>query len=129
MHLKISDFLFFIFFLISLCGYGQDYKNLSIDKNQAIDSILINKVAYNLAHPSLGYSIQIYYGNETLAYKFKEDFEAKFPEQLANISFASPDWKVMVGNFRTRIEADQVMLTIKQSFNSAVVVLTPFTFE
>lgn len=129
MRCKISHFLTFFIFLICLSGYGQDSNNFSIKKNPAIDSILVKKVAYNLTHPSMGYSIQIYYGSENIAYKFKSDFELTFPEQTANISFATPDWKVMVGNFRTRIEADREIIGIKQSFNSAIVVLTPFSFE
>lgn len=129
MHHKFGIILTSFIFIIGLSAFGQVSNNLSIKKNAAIDSILVKKVAYNLTHPSMGYSIQIYYGSENLAYKFKSDFEMVFPEQTANISFATPDWKVMVGNFRTRIDADSAILPIKQSFNSAIVVLNPFTFE
>ncbi len=129
MRFKISYSLTFFTVLICLCGYGQDSNYFSIKKNPAIDSILVKKVAYNLTHPSMGYSIQIYYGSENLAYKFKDDFEMAFPEQTANISFATPDWKVMIGKFRTRIEADHAILPIKQNFKEAIVVLMPFSFD
>jgi len=129
MPFKIAPFYIIIFLFIGLSSYGQKSDNLNIKKDAAIDSILIKKIAYNATHPSMGYSVQIYYGSEDLAYKFKADFEMAFPEQTADISFNSPDWKVMIGKFRTHIDADRVLLPIKQTFQSAIVVLTPYSFE
>lgn len=126
---KIAPFYIFFFLLIGLSSYGQLSNNLKIKKDAAIDSILVKKIAYNATHPSMGYSVQIYYGSENLAYKFKADFELAFPEQTADISFTSPDWKVMIGKFRTHIDADRALLPIKQTFQSAIVVLTPYSFD
>ncbi len=109
--------------------YGQDIKNLSITKSHAIDSILLNKKLYNAKNPPIGYKIQLYYGNETIAYKIKNKFERTFPNQNAKIVFETPDWKVMVGNFKRRIKADSIVIAIKKKFIGAVVVDAPISIK
>ena len=125
-----SPFLFLSFVLfIATSAYSQEVSNPSIVKNLAIDSILIKKKAYNLEHPSMGFKIQLYYGSEDLAYAFKKKFEKSFPAQKASISFTTPDWKTMVGNYRTRIAADSAVIAIKKRFVGAVVVDAPISIE
>ncbi|MCF6213040.1 MAG: SPOR domain-containing protein [Flavobacteriaceae bacterium] len=125
MKLKNIPLLFILqslIFLTTISAFCQEGNNLSIVKNQKIDSILIKKKSYNKDHPTVGYRIQLYYGNETIAYNYKDKFEKIFPTQTANIEFATPDWKVMVGNYRTRISADSAIVAIKKQFLGAVVV-------
>lgn len=125
--------LFFIFLslalLITVSVYSQETQKPLIIKSQAIDSILNNKKVYNLEHPSMGFKIQLYYGNEDLAYQFKKSFEKYFPDQKVSIEFSTPDWKTIVGNYRTRIEADSAIVAIKKRFVGAVVVIAPLTLE
>jgi len=119
--------VFILFFTVSI--YGQDIKNLNIVKSRAIDSILLKKKIYNTKNPPIGYKIQLYYGNETIAYKIKNKFEKTFPNQNAKIIFETPDWKVMVGNFRRRIKADSIVIAIKKKFIGAVVVDAPISIK
>jgi len=116
-------------FLITVSMYGQDIKKLNIVKSQAIDSILLSKKAYNAKNLPNGYKIQLYYGNETVAYRIKNRFKQNFPNLNADIVFETPDWKVMVGNFRRRIVADSIILPIKKKFIGAIVVEAPISFE
>jgi len=126
---KTLTLLFLFAIMISLSVFSQDNSNLEILKNSKIDSILIKKKAYNSMHPIKGYRIQLYYGNEDLAYKFKYSFEKSFPNQEVSIEFDNPDWKTMVGNFRTHIAADSANVAIKKQFLGAVVVNVPLKIE
>jgi len=135
-NIKIMSFkkiikLFLLSFFISSTTfiYGQDIKKLSIVKSSAIDQILLKKKLYNAKNPPMGYKIQLYYGDETIAYKIKKKFENNFPTQNAKIIFATPDWKVMVGNFKKRINADSTLIAIKKKFVGAVVVSTPISIK
>jgi len=126
---KLVTLLSFFAIMFSLSVFSQDNSKLEILKDSQIDSILIKKKAYNTTHPLKGYRIQLYYGNEDLAYKFKYSFEKSFPNQKVTIEFDNPDWKTMVGNFRTRIAADSAIVTIKKQFLGAVVVNAPLKLE
>jgi len=128
-NIKPITLLSFLTIMLSLSAFSQKKSKLEIFKSQKIDSILINKKAYNSTHPIKGYRIQLYYGNEDLAYKFKYSFEKSFPNQEVSIEFDNPDWKTMVGNFRTRIAADSAIVAIKKQFLGAVVVNAPLKLE
>lgn len=121
--------LFFIFVLFTTTTFAQEVKKIDIKRSQEIDSILIKKKIYNSEHPTLGYRIQLYYGNEKISYAFKDRFEKAFPAQKVDIEFDNPDWKTMVGNFRTRITADSAIVAIKKQFLGAVVVNAPLKLE
>jgi len=126
---KILKILPAFILLISCTIYGQNIKSLNITKSPAIDSILISKKLYNTKNPPKGYKIQLYYGNETIAYKIKNKFEKTFPNLNAKILFETPDWKVMVGNFKRRIKADSLVIAIKKKFIGAVVVDAPISIK
>lgn len=126
---KILFSLLSIFILFSVLTYGQNIKKVAIVKSKAIDFILLKKKLYNAENPPMGYKIQLYYGNEKTAYKIKQDFKKEFPNQHAKIIFATPDWKVMVGNFKKRINADSTIIAIKKKFIGAVVVNTPISIK
>ena len=128
-NIKHLVFLTFSLLIISISAHSQDNLQLKIEKSQKIDSILIKKKAYNSDHPIKGYRIQLYYGDEKLAYNFKNKFEKAFPNQMVSIEFDNPDWKTMVGNFRTRIAADSAIVAIKKQFLGAVVVNVPLKLE
>jgi hypothetical protein len=37
------------------------------------------------------------------------------------LSYESPEWKVRVGNYKTRLEADRALLKFKEKFTGAIV--------
>ena len=92
-------------------------------ENKKIDSLIQQKRIFNQQNKnSTVYKIQLYYGNETEAYKIKQNFETLFPEYKTIIDASKqPDWKTQVGNFNTRLEADRVLNIIKVKFFGAIV--------
>ena len=112
--LLISAFM--IFFISIGYTYGQS-------ENEKIDKLIEQKRYYNKKNKVAGgFKIQIYNGNETQANKIKREFEVVFPEYSTTIKYKSPEWKTQVGPFKTRLEADRTLLTIKENYSGAIVI-------
>jgi len=115
---KINIF-FATFLLISLFGM-----NSFAQESTEINKVLSEKRAYNKENPSgKGFKIQLYNGDETSAYRIQKNFEIEF-DMKAVLKYETPEWKVRVGNFKTRLEADRVLLEIKQKYSGAIVLQT-----
>lgn len=73
-----------------------------------------------------GYRVQIFFdsGNNssTRAKEVKEEFELKFEEIPAYISWKAPNFRVRVGDFRTRLEADGFLNKIVRYYPNAWVI-------
>ncbi|MFA7445796.1 MAG: SPOR domain-containing protein [Flavobacteriaceae bacterium] len=68
------------------------------------------------------YKIQIFYGDIQNARKVLAEFQKNFPNLDATIIFSSPNYKVQVGNFKTKIEADRNRQEILTTYQDALVV-------
>ena len=98
--------------------------NLQAQENKETSGVLSKKTEYNRTHPfGDGFKIQLYNGNEKRAYEFKTEYELEFKE-IAELSYESPEWKVRVGHYASRLEADRALLAIKEKFKSAIVLET-----
>jgi hypothetical protein len=95
------------------------------------DSDLVNLVNLHIHRNQQGgmiqgYRIEIFFSSELnarqKAQNIKGDFLAAYPEYNVYITWISPDFKVRVGNFRTKNEALKVMNEIKGQFPKAFVV-------
>ncbi|MCK5814776.1 MAG: SPOR domain-containing protein [Flavobacteriaceae bacterium] len=110
------------FFLLTVLLFSSFIS--SAQESKEIDAIMNKKRLYNKNHPfGDGFKIQIYNGNETEAYEFKDNYDLEFND-VAELSYEAPEWKVRVGNFYSRLEADRALLTIKQKFSGAIVLET-----
>lgn len=72
-----------------------------------------------------GYRIQIYQGTKDEAYQLKSKFLSlypKFPENEVYVKFQTPDFKVRIGDFRTRSEAINLKYKIIRNFPSPLIV-------
>lgn len=106
----------FLMFLLNISiSYAQS-------ENDQINNLIEKKRNFNKQNKnSTVYKIQLYNGNETQAYKIRSNFQSEFPQFRTNIMYKSPEWKTQVGNFETRLEADRVLLIIKEKFTGAIV--------
>lgn len=124
--LNKNKYFFSIIFitLFSSIGIAQQNKGIvKIETDSKIDKIIASKKQYNKNLKTIkGYKIQLFYGNEKNSYKIKDEFKAIFPEIDTKIIFSSPQWKVQIGNFRTRLEADRQLVEIKKEYPSAIVI-------
>lgn len=111
--------------------YGQG--NVKIFQDEAIqnivavrsDSVLRNNDADLTTNfvKVKGFKIQVFSGNnqsksKNEAFSKKAQVENAFPEMETVVTFNSPFWRLRVGNFQTREEAEEVLKEMKRKFPS-----------
>lgn len=112
----IAKIITFTCFIFSINTHSQEEKK--------INAVLAQKIEYNKSNrKGKGYKIQLYNGNESKAYRIKGNFEIAYGI-VAVLSYESPEWKVRVGNYKTRLEADRALLKIKEKFAGAIILET-----
>jgi hypothetical protein len=90
---------------------------ITINKSEEIDRILALKKEMNERLPII--KIQIYSGRRSYARKAIAEFKANFPGQFVEMKYETPNYKVWVGRFRTRLEADRQLVWVKTKFSNA----------
>ena len=90
---------------------------ITINKSEEIDRILALKKEINKRLPFI--KIQIYSGRRSHARKAIAEFKANFPGQFIEMKYETPNYKVWVGRFRTRLEADRQLVWVKTKFSNA----------
>jgi hypothetical protein len=68
------------------------------------------------------YKIQIYNGDSEMAKKTLVDFKKDFKNLDGTIVFSTPAYKVWVGNFRSRIEAERNLADLRKKYPNALMI-------
>ena len=114
-----------LFFLLLNSLYSNIYSQNSISVNSE-DSLLnklikikleVNKEMYEKNY----YSIQLFSGDFDNAEKIYLEFSSYFPNLKKTLTFETPNYKVRVGNFEKKINADIKLEEIKKKYKSAFV--------
>ena len=119
-NMSKSFFLFGVFvFMLGTVQYsfGQEEKT----DNQLIEELVSKKKDFNKEF-GYGFRIQLYNGFEVEAKKTREKFRIEFPDIKTHIVYRQPEWKIQVGTYKTKLEADRALLQIKKEFGQAIVV-------
>lgn len=88
------------------------YEQLLNEKRKINSSITVND----------NYKIQIFYGDNGEARKTLADFKREYKNLDGTIIFASPTYKVWVGNFKTRIEAEKGLADVRKKYPHALLI-------
>lgn len=104
-----------------LTGISKVYSQSKYTDNKSINSLLQKKRKYNEKNGT-GFRIQLYYGEEKRARNIKQNFIIKFPGIITKLKYDRPEWKVHVGRYQTKIEADRALNDIRKKFSGAIVV-------
>ena len=130
MKYKMLVFLSFLT-LCQLNAFGQTKEGtVRIESSAHIDEMVAQKKDYNKTVETLqGYKIQIYYGSEKKCYEVKDEFSSLFRDIATSIIFSTPQWKLQIGNYRIRLEADHAMVNIKKEYPAAIVLASEIEIE
>lgn len=96
-----------------------------VDTNDSLARKLVERhKLVNAAKKSMpGYRIQIYFGNDRIkAQEMRTEFIKFIPDEAAYLIYQQPNFKVRVGDFRTRLEAAGFLKQINSSFPNAFIV-------
>lgn len=91
---------------------------VSIDQDKDITTLLEFKKDLNTVDL---YKIQVYQGNRSGAEEAKTIFENTFNEWPISMEYETPNYKIWVGNFRSRLEADKALIKIKKNYANAFI--------
>ena len=93
-----------------------------INQDPDIDQLLAIKKQMNTSENAPDrYKIQVYSGNRSDAEVAKTKVYSSFNEWKATLVYETPNYKIWVGNFRTRLEADRALKKIKSRFPNAFI--------
>ena len=115
--------------LLLMAGLSATAQQGSVEilRDPAIDGLVLKHIQVNQSLGGIqGYRIQIFFdsGNnsKTRGQSVYETFSARFPEVSAYLTFKSPNYKVRVGDFRTRLDAVRFLQEILPDYPGAYVV-------
>lgn len=84
-----------------------------LNEKRKINASIVNEQRYN---------IQIFNGGSETAKKTLATFKKDFKNFDATIIFNTPSYKVLVGNFKTRIEAERNLIAIRKTYKNALLI-------
>jgi hypothetical protein len=105
------------FLSASFGSFAQDGL-VTIDQDSDIDKLLEYKKDVKTVNL---FKIQVYSGTRSGAETSKQDFLNSFNDWPVSMEFDSPNTKIWVGNFRSRLEADKALLKIKKKYHNAFI--------
>ena len=114
---------FVILLAVLLSGVlGAQAQEVVVRQDARIDSLMALKTIMqtNLKLTDT-YTIQLHYGTLEQAQTHLQTYNAKYDQWPAVIEYETPNYKVWVGNFYSRLEADRALLAIQQNFNTALI--------
>ena len=117
LYFKSTCLVFLILFTSAV--HAQD-NNLVVKTPQNLDDVLERKLSLDkkrLANNQ--YTIQIFSGNYEMAKVYLDSFSNAFPSRYAKLSFETPNYKIRVGKFATRLEGIQTLDTVRVKFPEA----------
>ncbi len=132
----MKTLLIIISILISVPLFAQKAaENTAVDANKSVKIIadprfdmLVNKPTTTTSggvrqHKTKGYRVQIYNGNNKQeAMEIKMKFMKAYPGIRSYLSFTSPQYRIKVGDCRSRGEADRLKEHISGNFKSSMIV-------
>lgn len=118
--------LIVIFSVFAIGGFAQNKGSLHINQDSRVERLMKRqRDVYAVSNTMSGFRVQIFMevGNEAVdhAEVVKKDFTEIFPELPIYLSYEQPFYRLRVGDFRNRIEAEKYLRLIKPQFNLAFV--------
>ena len=117
--MNLKFFCFLVLFLFTNALHAQD--NAMVVKTPPnLDDVLERKLSLDKKRLAKNqYTIQIFSGNYDMAKVYLDSFSRAFPSRYAKLSFETPNYKIRVGKFATRLEGIQTLDTLRIKFPEA----------
>lgn len=124
---------FFILFLLSIPAISTAQKYITsyhkdstivLTRDTKIDELIAKQKDNNtLKQTMAGYRVQIYFGSvRQKASEVKQDFSGKHADVNSYLTYLAPNFKVRVGDFRTRLEAQGFLKSIEGQYPTSFIV-------
>lgn len=95
---------------------------VTVNQDEKIPEMLeLKKTLEKENELSDGYTIQLFYGDLSGANEIQKEYKKKYTNWPSSIEYETPNYKVWVGNFNSRIEADRAQIEIHKNFPAAFI--------
>lgn len=135
-------FLFFVCLFIGNLLYAQDVfpeelpadstritilENTDVNRDVRLDKMLKWHIEKNENMEGMnGFRVEIFFSSKMNAKEealtIKTDFLTEYPEYAVHVKFVAPNFRVRVGDFRTKNEAWKLYKTIQKNYPAAFIV-------
>lgn len=104
---------------ISYCNANAQDGNIRVKQDYKFEQLLNEKRKTNVSNTVNDYyKIQIFSGDSEKSKKTLNEFKQEFRDIDGTIVFFTPNYKVWVGNFKTRIQAERNLIEIRKSYSN-----------
>jgi hypothetical protein len=115
--MKTRNFLT-VLFLVATLFKQEVYAQVSIDADQRIEQQIARKASKQMA----GYRLQICFDSDkSIIDEARNRFISMYPKIDTYVTFEAPNFNLMVGDFRTLIEAERIQAEIHGKFTVVIV--------
>lgn len=129
---RVLALLFFLSATLFLNAQSAaDTLQKGVESDPRLQTLVTKHTEANAKMKKKGYRVQIYFGaDKAKAKEMKARFLARFADEArAYEIYEVPNFKIRVGNFRTRMEAYRFLKKIKDEFPTAFIVESEVEFE
>ncbi|MFT4831739.1 MAG: hypothetical protein ACI815_001389 [Psychroserpens sp.] len=116
MRTVFNSLILLSFSTISFAQQG----TITIDQDPKIDALVqIYKASTDIADV---YRIQVFFGSLNDAKDIKMKTEGDFPDWYSKIDFISPSYRVRIGQFKTKLDAERNLIDVRKKYPSAMLI-------
>ncbi len=111
---------------ITFCQQPVSRGSLQVKADSSFHEVIDSTLHTNRQSRKIeGYRIQIYFGgNRKRARRVKARFLRQYPDKQAYTLYQRPNFKIRVGNFRNKLEAQKLYHALNKDFNTVFIVPT-----
>ncbi len=118
---KKNTYLILLFFLISLQSFSQNLSSKINEDEKFIKLLKLSKEANSEYFKSSFFSIQVYSGQYKQADSILKFVNEKYLNDSIFFFFETPNYKVQVGKFKSKIEAQKKLRSVIKDFKAAFI--------
>ena len=109
--------------LFSTAKMWAQNSNLTVNADPKFEQLLTEKRKLNTnLNYNDRYKIQIFNGVSEIAKKTLTEFRQEYKNLDGTIIFNTPNYKVWIGNFRTRMEAERYMIDLQKKYKNVFLI-------
>jgi len=114
----------FLFTFFAFAVNAQTPGTITVIESPKVKELVNRHITLNVEKETIkGYRVQIHFGGERKkTEKIRAEFLQHYPEISAYELYQQPNFKVRVGDFRTRLEAQKFLKQLAGEFPSAFIV-------
>ena len=115
-----------LFCVVSMCCFSQNEGYVILEQDQRVEQLIQKQKEIHSADNTIdGFRIQIFMesGNDAVdhANMVMQEFIGKYPDTPIYLVFGQPYYRLRVGDFRTRVEAEKFFQTLSKDYKKAFV--------